>query len=175
MILCCVLREAQQLQQIILIGHSVWNIPDVKLPPQCKSVLAYDLAFTNAWITHKMPFGQYLFTHNSSEFTWKCEMHRKLLNTKALPWKDAPQPSSRLLFWYGVWGWSWFIQNDKKHDGMVAEKADCRAKCGWVLGLGREEWVWHHLQNRSNKRKVCKKEAEKNPMDTRIVRRELFL
>lgn len=52
------------------------------------------------------------------------------------------------------------IEGDHDSSGM-AEKADCRAKCGWLLGLGREEWDWQHLQNRNNNSKFCKKEAEK--------------
>lgn len=63
-------------------------------------MLAYDLTFTTAWVTHNMPFVQYLSTTTSSEFAQKCQMYRNLLNTKT-PLESAP--SATILFVLSVW------------------------------------------------------------------------
>lgn len=77
-----------------------WKIPVVKLLLHCEYVLAYDLTFTTAWVTHNMPFVQYLSTTTLSEFAWKCQMYRNLLNTKT-PLESAP--SATILFGLCLW------------------------------------------------------------------------
>lgn len=58
-----------------------WKITAVELP-YSEDVLASDPTSRAVWVTHNMPFVQYLSTTVSSDFSQK---HQIPFNTKALP------------------------------------------------------------------------------------------